>query len=84
MTSFISFLSNNQEFCILNFRMQLLQKIQLVFYESVGEDEIFCFNSHPDPYDTNLRVMIESPMSWFSISLIGGVHISARALLDMY
>jgi hypothetical protein len=32
-----------------------------------------------------LRVMIdiEGHLSWFSISLIMGVHIGARALLDM-
>jgi hypothetical protein len=66
MTSYTSFFGNNQEFCTQYFRMRLLQTIQLVFNESVGKHEYFCFNSHPDPYEidtgrdpkhrTNLRV----------------------------
>jgi hypothetical protein len=53
MTSYTSFFGNNQDFSTQYFRMRLLQTMQLVFYESVGKNEFFCFNSPipPDPYE---------------------------------
>jgi hypothetical protein len=37
--------------------------------------------SPPTPYPLGVMIAIEGPLSWFSISLTGGVHNGARTLL---